>query len=310
MPNGLHILVAEKSSFSEKGLRALNDGILTAAATFFEEYRDASKHAEPSFAEATALLVQTYLRDGDVERAAQALEYHGKHSKDLAHPYYVARLTYWRAAVLLAQRKWGEAAAMVAPVVDSTAAAEYSMLALELLGDAYVHLQNWQEAETALTRLLLTNPTQENVLLHNNAGAIFQEHVGSGLADTGWSRSPVVGDLNRDGFVDLVVTNVAGPAHVFLNGCDGRPWLTVILVDHLPNRDAIGAEIAVEGGGVSQVRHIHAGSDGLYGSSAPEAYFGFPPSAMTTSVRVRWPDGTSSSFADVTLRRIATITRK
>ena len=157
---------------------------------------------------------------------------------------------------------------------------------------------------------LTTNPTQENVLLHNNAGAIFQEHVGSGLADTGWSRSPVVGDLNRDGFDDLVVTNVAGPAHVFLNGCDGRPWLTVILVDHLPNRDAIGAEIAVEGGGVSQVRHIHAGSDGLYGSSAPEAYFGFPPSAMTTSVRVRWPDGTSSSFADVTLRRIATITRK
>ena len=148
----------------EKGIWALNDGALKAAAKLFEEYRAATAHAEPSFAEATALLVQAYLRDGLVERAVEAVGYHKQHSKDLTDPYYLARLTYWRGAVLMAQRKWAEAAALVTPVTESAAAAEYRALALELLGDAYVRLQDWQQAEAALTRLLMADPSPEDAL--------------------------------------------------------------------------------------------------------------------------------------------------
>lgn len=156
--------VPETYTAREKGMWALNDDYLKVAATLFEEYRTATAHAEPSFAEATSLLIQTYLRDGLLEPAVQAVEYHKQHSKDLTDPYYLARLTYWRGAVLMAQRQWGEAAALVAPVADNAAAAEYRALALELLGDAYVHLQDWQQAEAALTRLLMANPTPEDAL--------------------------------------------------------------------------------------------------------------------------------------------------
>ncbi len=124
-----------------------------------------------------------------------------------------------------------------------------------------------------------------------------------------WSRSPVVGDLNRDGFPDLVVGNADSPPFVYLNGCDERPWLTVKLSNTGPNTDGIQARVRATAGGVTQSRWILAGGDGLYGSSAPEAYFGFALGVEVVDVEVRWPDGQVDSWSELPVRRIATLRR-
>ncbi|MFT7623838.1 MAG: hypothetical protein ACI9WU_003023 [Myxococcota bacterium] len=152
-------------------------------------------------------------------------------------------------------------------------------------------------------------PNQPNVLMRNQGGAAFEE-VTAGVEGKAISRSPAVGDLNRDGFPDLVVANTGVAPYVYLNGCDGRPWLTVRLDNTGPNGDAIGARIRATGGGLTQQRQIQVGSDGLYGSSAPEAYFGFPSGTDSIALSVQWPDGPISAFDVVETRRLVTISRQ
>ncbi len=48
----------------------------------------------------------------------------------------------------------------------------------------------------------------QNILLHNNQGAFFQETAfASGISATDWSWSPLIVDLDNDGFKDLFVSN-------------------------------------------------------------------------------------------------------
>ena len=108
-----------------------------------------------------------------------------------------------------------------------------------------------------------------------------------------------------------MVGNAQARPYVYLNGCDGRAWLTVALADNPPNGAAIGARVRVTAAGMVQTRHILGGSEGLYGTSAPEAYFGFGTATVgTADVEVRWPDGRVTTHAGVQTRRHVTIRRQ
>jgi hypothetical protein len=145
---------------------------------------------------------------------------------------------------------------------------------------------------------------QPNVLLRNKGGVFEPDDGTANLGGDAQSRSPVVGDLNRDGFVDLIVGNADGAPYVYINGCDDRPWLTVRIQSKSgSNRYGIGAKIRVTSGELAQVRTIRSGGDGLYGSSAPEAYFGFPKGTEAADVEVN-----GVMVPNVPVRRILTIT--
>lgn len=151
-------------------------------------------------------------------------------------------------------------------------------------------------------------PNQPNSLLLNQGDGTFKDSsVDSGVASDRSSRSPIVGDLNRDGFPDLVVANVNDTANIYLNGCDSRPWLTVALDGGQGNRDAVGALIRVDAMGLQQVREIQLGSNSLYGTSAPEAYFGFSPGTEAVDIEVRWPDGTIERHNAIPVRHRLTL---
>ena len=66
----------------------------------------------------------------------------------------------------------------------------------------------------------------------------------------GVARGLACGDVNNDGGLDLLVTNIAGRARLFRNVTPNRGhWLLVRAIDPRYHRDAYGAEIQVEAGG-------------------------------------------------------------
>ncbi len=121
----------------------------------------------------------------------------------------------------------------------------------------------------------------------------LMERSASGLAQ---------GDLDGDGFPDAVVgvghdpvTHAPGAPIVLHNAGNDHGWLTVELVQELPNGAAIGALVeASTPDGAIQRRQVMAGSSfGSTESPWPSLGLGGQREA---SVRVRWPDGTWEAF--------------
>ncbi|MBM3831785.1 MAG: CRTAC1 family protein [Verrucomicrobia bacterium] len=112
--------------------------------------------------------------------------------------------------------------------------------------------------------------------------------VGRGLA---------YGDIDNDGDLDLLATNAGGPVQLFRNVAPRRGhWLTVRLLDPAHgNRDAIGAEIIVEAGGMQRLGLVQPSTSYLV-SNDPRVHFGLGEATVVQSLRVLWPDGAEEWF--------------
>ncbi|QEE30243.1 CRTAC1 family protein [Terriglobus albidus] len=118
--------------------------------------------------------------------------------------------------------------------------------------------------------------------ISSEAGAVFREPwVGRGLA---------LGDFDNDGRLDAVVTINDGPAHLILNRTEsGNHWLTLLLVGHTSNRDAIGANVRVICHGQSQYATVSTAGSYL-SSSDKRVHFGLGDSTEA-DVEILWPSG-------------------
>src|SRR5205823_1282207 len=109
-------------------------------------------------------------------------------------------------------------------------------------------------------------------------------------------RGLVVGDIDNDGGLDLLVTAIGGPARLFRNVVPARGhWLIVRAIDPALKRDAYGAEVVVEAGGRRRHAWINPGSSYLC-SNDPRAHFGLGTAAQVEAIEVRWPDGSTERF--------------
>ncbi len=122
------------------------------------------------------------------------------------------------------------------------------------------------------------------------------------------ARGLASGDLDNDGGLDLVVTNVAAAARVYRNVAVGRGhWLIVRAVDPaLGGRDAYGAVITVEAGGRRASRWYNPGSSYL-SSNDPRAHFGLGKAGRIDALEVLWPDGTVEIFPGQEVDRVIAV---
>jgi hypothetical protein len=129
----------------------------------------------------------------------------------------------------------------------------------------------------------------------NEAGAEFsQPKVGRGLA---------YGDFDRDGDVDLLLTTNNGPAYLFRNDQLSRSSsLRLRLTGTRSNRDAIGAQVRLETGGVTQMRMVKSGSSYLSQSELPLT-FGLGKRDQAERVVVQWPSGRTEEFKNLSAGR-------
>jgi hypothetical protein len=110
----------------------------------------------------------------------------------------------------------------------------------------------------------------------------------------GDQRGAAHADFDRDGRLDLVVTQNGAPTRLFRNR-GAAPGLRVRLLGPDPNPDGIGAQVrVVYGDRTGPVREIHAGS-GYWSQNGATQIFG--RTGSPTAVIVRWPGGLETRAA-------------
>jgi hypothetical protein len=119
------------------------------------------------------------------------------------------------------------------------------------------------------------------------------ERVDSGSTTPVAGRGAAFGDLNNDGWEDVVMTYLGGHPQVFLNHGGKLHWLVISLRGTRSNRDGFGARVKVNG----QTRF--ATSAGSYASASDKRlHFGLG-TAESAKVEVVWPSGIHQTLNDV-----------
>ncbi len=165
-----------------------------------------------------------------------------------------------------------------------------------------------------------TNPAFDR--LGQRLGPEFHEN-GKGLAK---------GDLNGDGYVDLIATNsngevfdssgdralASGPLFVWLNGGGDNSWVTLRLKGRQAidgtgsNADAIGARVLLtatgpDGAPWTQVQEV-LGSSTFLSMSSLDLTFGLGSADIVDRVLIHWPSGVTQELEDIAIDRVVEIT--
>jgi hypothetical protein len=153
---------------------------------------------------------------------------------------------------------------------------------------------------------------EPNHLYLNDGKGHFTEvskATGSYGTDIELSRGLVVGDVDRDGDLDFLVTNTAGPARLYRNDAKKvGSWLLVRAYEPARKRDAHAAVVTLFAGGKKYVRVADPGFSYL-SSNEPRAHFGIAGATRADRILVRWPDGAEEAFPGVALNQSVVVNR-
>ncbi|NNE54534.1 MAG: hypothetical protein HKN32_00840, partial [Flavobacteriales bacterium] len=141
----------------------------------------------------------------------------------------------------------------------------------------------------------------DNHAYRNDGSGPFQPiHFASFPDDEFQSWSNISGDINNDGFVDLVSSVKIGQNNpVWMNeATSGNHFVKFELQGTTTNADGIGAWVKVYSGGIVQSRYTACGEDYLCQDSQREI-IGLGQSNLVDSIVVLWPTGHEDVLYDL-----------
>ena len=151
---------------------------------------------------------------------------------------------------------------------------------------------------------------QPNQLFLSNGGINFVESVDAAIADQKVSRGTAFGDIDNDGDVDIVVSNLKDAPTLLRNDSDKTSrWLSVKLVGTHCNRDAIGARVTVVSRNLTQIREVKSGS-GYLSQNDLRLHFGLGDATRVDKLTVRWLCGKVQTLQGVETNQVLVISEK
>jgi enediyne biosynthesis protein E4 len=151
---------------------------------------------------------------------------------------------------------------------------------------------------------------QANQLFHNEGGGRFREvtrDAGPAFQELHSARGLAIGDLDNDGDLDMVISNVDETPSLLRNdGGNRRHYIGFDLVGARPNRGAIGARVTVVAGTLRQFAEVHAGTSHM-SCSDPRLLFGLGDATTVDKVEIRWPSGRTQTLVRPPVDRYHTV---
>ena len=137
---------------------------------------------------------------------------------------------------------------------------------------------------------------QPNQLFLSDRGIRFSESTDAAVAQRKVSRGTAFGDIDSDGDVDIVISNLKDAPTVLRNdGGNASQWLGVKLIGTHCNRDAIGARVTVVSGELTQMREVKSGS-GYLSQNDLRLHFGLGDARSVDTLTVRWLCGKVQTY--------------
>jgi hypothetical protein len=127
------------------------------------------------------------------------------------------------------------------------------------------------------------------------------------LAQAIVGRGSAMADADGDGDLDLVITQTGRPALLLRNDQSlGHHWLRLKLRSPGPNRDAIGARVALMYDGQAQRRQVMP-TRSYQSQSELVLTFGLGSTAAIDSIQIIWPDGNTQEVGSLPVDQLHVI---
>jgi len=166
------------------------------------------------------------------------------------------------------------------------------------------HIEN--EIERVQKRVSYAEPPH---LFRNLGGGKFSEvtaQMGKTFAAPKVARSAAYGDIDNDGFSDILLTTNAGPAYLFHNEGGTNHSLRIKLEGTKSNRDGIGAVVRVTAGSDKQWKMLRSGSSYL-SQSELVLTFGLGTHTKADAIEIQWPSGQVDQLSEVNAGQTVTV---
>src|SRR5579871_3476788 len=163
------------------------------------------------------------------------------------------------------------------------------------------HIEN--EIERVQKRVSYAEPPH---LFRNVGGGKFTEvtqQMGKSFSAAKVARSTAYGDIDNDGYPDILLTTNAGPAYLYHNEGGTNHSLRIKLVGTKSNRDGIGAVVRLSD---KQWKMLRSGSSYL-SSSELVLTFGLGSQTKIDAIEIQWPSGQLDHLSNVNAGQTITV---
>jgi hypothetical protein len=142
------------------------------------------------------------------------------------------------------------------------------------------------------------------LLLRNKSGHFTRVLAGEVFQREWAGRGAAFGDLDIDGDVDIVVSNIGQKAYVLRNdGGNAKNWIGIETIGTKSNRDGIGARIrVVSASGFTQYYTVNT-AVGYLSASDKRVIAGLGDDSTAKLIEIRWPSGIVQKFENLKARQ-------